>query len=152
MIKSSRAKRRRDEEVNEEGNADENVEVNEEDSERTIEEEKAGESTPANFEWKQVEGEPDERKAEIDSSGSRDQFYDAEVGETTTVEDVPTAPVVTEEKKKGKLKTRRVDPPGILDSDFLQLQVEMDRALKANKRFLVLLKQVKPQPLAPSSP
>ncbi|GAB2288674.1 hypothetical protein Dimus_022992 [Dionaea muscipula] len=46
----------------------------------------------------------------------------------------PSAPITQQDvQKKGKSKTRRVDPSStISDSDFLHLQAELYRALKAN--------------------
>ncbi|GAB2294712.1 hypothetical protein Dimus_028907 [Dionaea muscipula] len=114
------------------------------------------ESTPAGFQWEEVaevQGEQGEKEAEIDGSGSEDQFYDAEEGETPATEDVPTAPVVIDEKKKGKTQSSRVDPSESLpDYDLLHLQVEFARALQSNIKFQELLQQVKPNPQPHQNP
>ncbi|GAB2279099.1 hypothetical protein Dimus_013755 [Dionaea muscipula] len=119
---------------------DENEEEVAQEENEAVEEETTR-STPAEFQWEQVqeeaeiEGEQSEKEVVVDGSSSRDTFYDAEEEETTTDEDVPTAAAVTKEKKR-KLKDSGVDPLGsIPDFDLLHLQAEMNRALKANSTF-----------------
>ncbi|GAB2288020.1 hypothetical protein Dimus_022365 [Dionaea muscipula] len=95
-----------------------------------------------------VEGEQPEQGAEYSKaagSESVEKFYDAEDGGRATTKD---APALLDEKKKEKNKIRIVDPPGISNSEFLQLLAEMDCGFKANARFHELLQQIKLKPPA----
>ncbi|GAB2297655.1 hypothetical protein Dimus_031744 [Dionaea muscipula] len=85
----SGANRRRDEVENEEENEEENVQENEQgtDSEKTVEEHKSAKSTPANFEWEQVE-----EKTKTAGSKSVEDYFDAEEGETT-IDEGPNASI-----------------------------------------------------------
>ncbi|GAB2294648.1 hypothetical protein Dimus_028844 [Dionaea muscipula] len=127
----SGANRRRDEveveAMNEEENVPENVEVEEENSENTVEKDKTAKSTPVGFQREQVKGEQHEQDVDIAKTVAQ--------------------PV----KQQGKTTGSGVDPSGIiLDYDLLHLQAEMNRALKANIRFQELYQNIKPNP--PTSP
>ncbi|GAB2283609.1 hypothetical protein Dimus_018115, partial [Dionaea muscipula] len=135
-----------------------NVEVNE------------GEEVQQDFDWEQVEEE-----AEIhEESGSDHKFYDAEVEvEESTDMDVQVpdvaasahrvletpAPSSVQQKEKTAAGVDPSSPTGnILDSDFLKiqaefdraraerLQVKLDRARVENARLQALLQQAPPQP------
>ncbi|GAB2278260.1 hypothetical protein Dimus_012950 [Dionaea muscipula] len=152
--------KRRDDEVNEEEVA--NEEINE------------GQNQEENFDWVQVEeeapvhGEPIEKDAEICDSGSGEKFYDAEDVErpadeevTTPIMDVPAleVPVALVDQSiqsKGKKVTTRVDPSGPLgslpDFDIIHLQAEFARAPQANTNFQELYRQLKSNPTTSPKP
>ncbi|GAB2297228.1 hypothetical protein Dimus_031340, partial [Dionaea muscipula] len=144
--------RRRDEVEHEEEGEEETEEKDEEtNSEKTVEKDKAARSTPAGFEWERIEGEQpeqSEKEAVATSTETAEDFFDAEDG--GKVADVNDTTPVTQPglKKTGKSTARGVDPSGTIpDYDLIHLQVEFDRALKANTRFQELLQQIKPKPL-----
>ncbi|GAB2286141.1 hypothetical protein Dimus_020567 [Dionaea muscipula] len=130
--------RRRDEEENDEDDDQEESEQEEEDSEKTIEDVDARESTPTVVEGKQSEQR--KKEAEVVDFESTEAFFDAEDGGKAIDEAVTATIAQPDVKKNGKSKARRVDLSSTIpNSDLLHLQTEMDRALKANARFQELL-------------
>ncbi|GAB2283335.1 hypothetical protein Dimus_017852 [Dionaea muscipula] len=144
-LKREDANKRRDE-VEDEGESEEEI-VEEEDgnsdSEKIEQVEKEAE----------VEGEQldhEEKPAKAAGSESVEEFFNAMDEGQDVGEDV-TTPATQPVKQKGKSTTRGVDPSGTNpDYDLLHLQVEMHRALQANKRFQELFQKIKPNP--PTSP
>ncbi|GAB2266213.1 hypothetical protein Dimus_001234 [Dionaea muscipula] len=118
-----------DEEENEEEHEEEDKEQNEEDSEKTVEEDKFAKSTPAAFDWEQIEEEIEAPRSDSMKNSLMQKRPDM--------------------KKKGKCKDRGVDPSDTIpDYDLIHLQAEFDRAFKASTRFQELLQQIKPKPSA----
>ncbi|GAB2297525.1 hypothetical protein Dimus_031624 [Dionaea muscipula] len=83
---------RRIDEIEDEDENEEESESEDEETETEEENENAGKLTLAGFEWEeaQVEGGKQEKEAEIDGSGSVEEFFDAEDEGNTTAEDAPT--------------------------------------------------------------
>ncbi|GAB2266476.1 hypothetical protein Dimus_001484 [Dionaea muscipula] len=157
----SGANRRRDDEVNEIEN-----EENEEEAKDTDEVENKGQNQQVDFDWEvvneevHVEGEQVEKEDEIDDFGSGEKFYDVVDDERPVNEDISApavevpasaVPDVAIDKQQGKAKSSGVDPSSSLnDYDLLHLQVEFVRAFQRNTRFQELYQQLKTNP--PTSP
>ncbi|GAB2270911.1 hypothetical protein Dimus_005772 [Dionaea muscipula] len=147
----SGANRRRDE-IEEEDQHEEEVAPAQNEP---IEEEKYARSTRAGFQWTQVEeeaqvkGEQQEKEAEIDGSGSVEEYFDAKDDGHTATEDVPTATVVTDEKKKRKSKSSGVDSSGTIpDFDLLRCKLrwtELSKPIPDSTNFTRRSNQT-PQP------
>ncbi|GAB2281904.1 hypothetical protein Dimus_016469 [Dionaea muscipula] len=141
--------RRRDVEENDQGSEEEEASEDDEgDSEKIETATTPGEST---LQGARGTSEQEAEPAKAAGSESMEEFYDAEEGRTTTTDEDAIAGIAQHDvqKKEKSTKTRRVDPSStISDSNFLHLQAELDRALKANARFQELLQQIKPNPLA----